>query len=78
VFQALSLPGVSWYSSLFLPNNYAQVLDTFPIVLAGGSSNAPFTTVGRNDQTYTQGRKVTQWQINDNLGENSRRLDVSD
>jgi hypothetical protein len=82
-------PGVSWYSSLFLPNNYSQVLQTFPIVLAGGSSNAPFTTVGGNDQTYTQGRKVTQWQINDNLiwtrgrhsfkfGENSRRLDVSD
>jgi hypothetical protein len=82
-------PGASWYSSLFLPNNYAQVLQTFPIVLAGGSSNAPFTTVGGNDQTYTQGRKVTQWQINDNLiwtrgrhsfkfGENSRRLDVSD
>jgi hypothetical protein len=82
-------PGASWYSSLFLPNNYAQVLQTFPIVLAGGSSNAPFTTIGGNDQTYTQGRKVTQWQINDNLiwtrgrhsfkfGENSRRLDVSD
>ena len=82
-------PGASWYSSLFLPNNYAQVLETFPIVLAGGSSNAPFTTIGGNDQTYTQGRKVTQWQINDNLiwthgrhsfkfGENSRRLDVSD
>jgi hypothetical protein len=82
-------PGASWYSSLFLPNNYAQVLDTFPIVLAGGSSNAPFSTVGGDDQTYTQGRKVTQWQINDNLvwthgrhsfkfGENSRRLDVSD
>src|SRR6202011_5513061 len=30
-------PGASWYSSLFLPNNYAQVLRTFPIVLAGGS-----------------------------------------
>jgi hypothetical protein len=82
-------PGASWYSSLFLPNNYAQVLQTFPIVLEGGSSNAPFTTIGGNDQTYTQGRKVTQWQINDNLiwtrgrhsfkfGENSRRLDVSD
>ena len=82
-------PGASWYSSLFLPNNYSQVLQTFPIVLAGGSSNAPFTTLGGNDQTYTQGRKVTQWQINDNLiwthgrhsfkfGENSRRLDVSD
>jgi Carboxypeptidase regulatory-like domain len=82
-------PGASWYSSLFLPNNYAQVLQIFPIVLAGGSSNAPFTTLGGNDETYTQGRKVTQWQINDNLiwthgrhsfkfGENSRRLDVSD
>jgi hypothetical protein len=82
-------PGASWYSSLFLPNNYDQVLQTFPIVLAAGSSNAPFTTLGGNDQTYTQGRKVTQWQINDNLiwsrgrhsfkfGENSRRLDVSD
>ncbi len=82
-------PGASWYSSLFLPNNYAQVLQTFPIVLAGGSSNAPFTTVGGNNQTYTQGRKVTQWQINDNLiwtrgrhnmkfGVNTRRLNVSD
>ena len=82
-------PGASWYSSLFLPNNYAQVLQMFPIVLAGGSSNAPFTTVGGNNQTYTQGRKVTQWQINDNLiwtrgrhnmkfGVNTRRLDVSD
>ncbi|MDR3736196.1 MAG: TonB-dependent receptor [Acidobacteriaceae bacterium] len=82
-------PGVSWYSSLFLPNNYAQTLQAFPLVLAGDSANAPFTTVGGNDQTYTQGRKVTQWQINDNLiwthgrhsfkfGENSRRLDVSD
>jgi hypothetical protein len=82
-------PGASWYSSLFLPSNYAQVLAAFPIVLTGGSSNAPFSTIGGNDQTYTQGRKVTQWQINDNLiwtrgrhsfkfGENSRRLDVSD
>jgi hypothetical protein len=82
-------PGVSWYSSLFLPNNYGQVQQRFPIVLAGGSSNAPFTTIGGNDQTYTQGRKVTQWQINDNLiwtrgrhsmkfGINSRRLDTSD
>jgi hypothetical protein len=82
-------PGVSWYSSLFLPNNYAQVLQRFPIVLAGGSSNAPFAAIGGNDQTYTQGRKVTQWQLNDNLiwtrgrhsmkfGVNSRRLDTSD
>jgi hypothetical protein len=82
-------PGASWYSSIFQPNNYAHVLQTFPIVLEAGSAAAPFTAVGGNDQTYTQGRKVTQWQINDNLvwthgrhtfkfGENSRRLDVSD
>jgi hypothetical protein len=82
-------PGVSWYSSIFLPNNYPQVLQQLPIILAGGSSNAPFTTIGGNDQTYTQGRNVTQWQINDNLiwtrgrhsmkfGVNSRRLDTSD
>jgi hypothetical protein len=82
-------PGASWYSSIFEPNNFAQTVGEFPIVLAAGSSNAPFTTVGGNDQTYPQGRKVTQWQINDNLvwtrgrntwkfGENSRRLDTSD
>lgn len=82
-------PGVSWYSSLFLPNDYASVLQRMPIVLAAGSSSAPFTTIGGNDQTYTQGRKVTQWQINDTViwtrgrhslkfGVNSRRLDTSD
>jgi hypothetical protein len=82
-------PGASWYSSIFEPNNYPQVLAQFPIVLAAGSSNAPFTTVGGDDQTFPQGRKVTQWQINDNLvwtrgrdtwkfGINTRRLDISD
>src|SRR3984885_8048279 len=81
-------PGASWYASIFEPNNYAQVQQTFPIVLAAGSNNAPFTTIGGNNNTYPQGRKVTQWQINDNLiwtktrhtlkfGINTRRLDVS-
>ncbi len=81
-------PGASWYASIFEPNNFAQVQQTFPIVLAGGSANAPFTTLGGNDNTYPQGRKVTQWQVNDNLiwtrgkhtlkfGVNSRRVDVS-
>ncbi|HEY4048206.1 MAG TPA: TonB-dependent receptor [Acidobacteriaceae bacterium] len=81
-------PGASWYSSIFEPNNYAQVLETFPIVLSGGTANVPFTTVGGNNNTYPQGRKVTQWQINDNLvwtrtkhtlkvGINTRRIDVS-
>jgi len=81
-------PGASWYASIFEPNNFAAVQQQFPIVLAAGSSNLPFTTVGGNDQTYPQGRKVTQWQVNDNLiwtlhshtlkfGINTRRVDVS-
>jgi hypothetical protein len=82
-------PGASWYSSIFEPDNYAQVQQAFPIVLMAGSNDAPFTTIGGNDNTYPQGRKVTQWQINDNLdwtrgkhsfrlGANTRRIDVSD
>jgi len=81
-------PGASWYSSIFEPKNYDRVLQTLPIVLMAGSNAIPFTTLGGNDQTYPQGRKVTQWQINDNLtwtqgrhtfkfGINTRRLDVS-
>ena len=52
---------------MFEPENFAQVQQAFPIVLAAGSNSAPFTTIGGNDNTYPQGRKVTQWQINDNL-----------
>ena len=81
-------PGASWYSSIFEPKNYSHVVQTFPIVLASGSDSVPFTTIGGNDNTYPQGRKVTQWQINDNLtwtrakhtwkfGINTRRLGVS-
>ena len=81
-------PGASWYSSIFQPNNYSQVQQSFPIVLSSGSDSVPFTTIGGNNNTYPQGRKVTQWQINDNLtwthgkhtwkfGINTRRLDVS-
>jgi hypothetical protein len=82
-------PSASWYSSIFEPNNFAQVRQEFPIVLTAGTNNAPFTTIGGNDNTYPQGRKVTQWQINDNLiwtrggntyksGVSTRRIDVSD
>ena len=81
-------PGASWYASVFEPNNYAAVQQQFPIVLQAGSTNVPFTTIGGNNQTYPQGRKVTQWQVNDNLiwtlnrhtlkfGVNTRRVDVS-
>jgi hypothetical protein len=82
-------PGASWYASIFEPNHFDQVKQTFPIVLTAGTNNAPFTSMGGNDNTYPQGRKVTQWQINDNLiwtvgrhtykfGINTRRIDVSD
>jgi len=82
-------PGASWYSSIFEPKNFAQTIAAFPIVLTAGTNNAPFTTIGGNDNTYPQGRNVTQWQLNDNLiwtkgrntykvGANSRRIDVSD
>ena len=82
-------PGASWYSSIFEPSNFSPVQQTFPIVLAAGSNNAPFTTIGGNNNIYPQGRNVTQWQINDNLdwirgkqeyrfGINTRRIDVSD
>ncbi|MGP8175661.1 MAG: carboxypeptidase regulatory-like domain-containing protein [Terracidiphilus sp.] len=82
-------PGASWYGSIFEPYNFAKVRQTFPIVVAAGTNNAPFTTIGGNNNTYPQGRDVTQWQINDNLiwmrgrstykfGINTRRIDVSD
>ncbi len=81
-------PGASWYASIFEPNNFAAALQKFPVVLQSGSTNFPFTTIGGNNNTYPQGRKVTQWQINDNLiwtlnrhtlkfGVNTRRVDVS-
>jgi hypothetical protein len=82
-------PGASWYSSIFEPNNYAQVWQTFPIVLAPNGDSVPFTAIGGLNDTFPQGRKVTQWQINDNLtwtrgqhtlhfGINTRRVDTSD
>ena len=82
-------PGADWYSSIFEPNNYSQALQTFPIMLTSGSDSVPFTTIGGLDDTFTQGRKVTQWEINDNLtwtrgrhtlhfGVNTRRVDTSD
>ncbi len=58
-------------------------------MLASGNDSVPFTTVGGLNDTFPQGRKVTQWQINDNLtwtrgrhtlhfGVNTRRVDTSD
>ena len=58
-------------------------------MLAPNGDSVPFTAVGGLDNTFPQGRKVTQWQINDNLtwtrgqhtlhfGINTRRVDTSD
>ena len=81
-------PGASWYSSIFEPNNYAQVQQTFPIVLSRAATASPLPPSAALNNTFPQGRKVTQWQINDNLpgprphtlkfGINTRRLDISD
>ena len=82
-------PGADWYSSIFEPNNFSHTLQSFPIMLVAGSDSVPFTTIGGLDDTFPQGRKVTQWQINDNLtwtrgrhtlhfGVNTRRIDTSD
>jgi len=50
-------PGASWYSSIFEPNNYAQALETYPIVLASGSDSVPFTQIGGLDNTFPQAVK---------------------
>jgi hypothetical protein len=82
-------PGASWYGSIFEPDNFSTVRAEIPIVLAAGTNSAPLTTIGGNNNTYPQGRNVTQWQINDNLmwtrgrdtfkfGVNTRRVDTSD
>jgi hypothetical protein len=60
-------PASSWYSSLFGPQNLAQTLAAFPIVLQGIGANAPFTPLGGLDNTWVQGRRATRFFINDNL-----------
>ncbi len=60
-------PGFSWYASLFGPSNYAQTIGAFPIVLQGQGANAPFSSIGGQDNTWIQGRRATRFFINDNL-----------
>ncbi len=60
-------PGFSWYSSIFAPGDFAKTLAAFPIVLQGMGANAPFTTLGGLDNTWTQGRKASRFFLNDNL-----------
>ena len=81
-------PGASWYSSIFEPNNYSQALSVSHRARFGQRQRALYDH-RRPDDTFPQGRKVTQWQINDNLtwtrgrhtlhfGVNTRRVDTSD
>ncbi len=60
-------PAFSWYESLFGPNDPAETLAAFPIVLQGSGANAPFTTLGGLDNTWMQGRRATRFFLNDNL-----------
>jgi hypothetical protein len=60
-------PAFSWYESLFGPIDFQKTLSAFPIVLQGSGANAPFTTVGGLDNTWTQGRRASRFFINDNL-----------
>jgi Carboxypeptidase regulatory-like domain len=60
-------PGFSWYESLFAPPDFQKTLAAFPMVLAGGGANAPFTTIGGLDNTWVQGRRAGRVFLNDNL-----------
>jgi len=60
-------PAFSWYGSLFGPSDLQKTLSAFPIVLQGSGANAPFTTLGGLDNTWTQGRRASRFFINDNL-----------
>ncbi len=60
-------PGLSWYESLFAPQDFQNALAAFPIVLQGSGAEAPFTTIGGLDNTWVQGRRATRFFINDNL-----------
>ncbi|MGB7585075.1 MAG: carboxypeptidase regulatory-like domain-containing protein [Terriglobales bacterium] len=60
-------PALSWYESLFGPENFQKTLAAFPIVLQGSGANAPFTTIGGLDDTWVQGRRASRFFINDNL-----------
>ena len=85
-------PGVVWYSAIFKPANLPQTLAKFPISCGIGLDIAgcgPFTALGGLNIIWPQGRRVTQWQLIDNLtwshgthtfkfGENLRRVLVSD
>ncbi len=58
-------PGASWYSSIFEPNDYAQVQQEFPIVLTSGSTacrlppSAATTTPIRRAARSRSGRSTT-------------------
>jgi hypothetical protein len=77
-------PGFFWYSAIFGPN-FAKALAVSPFEYDG-----PFTDIwSTGTGGYPQGRKVTNWQVIDNLtwtrgshelkiGENLRRTLVSD
>ena len=77
-----------YYSAIFGPPTLSQALAKFRTTLAF-SDGAPFTNLGGSDNSYPQGRNVTQWQLVDDFswtkgahgikfGTNFRRNDISD
>ena len=78
-------PGFAWNSAIAQPANFAQLLQTFPIVLCCG----PFSPMGGNNTAFPSGRALTEYQFGDNLswvqgrsllkfGANLRRVLISD
>jgi hypothetical protein len=76
-----------WYSAIFGPPNFAAALKTFPTVLQ--FNDGLYTTLGGSDNSYPQGRIVTQYMFTDTFtwtkgshtltfGANYRRNLVSD
>ena len=57
----------AWYKALFGPSSFAKAVATFPTTMLFGGTAAPFTTLGGADNSYPQGRIVTQAQLRDNF-----------
>jgi hypothetical protein len=55
-----------YYQAIFGPSNLAKALATFPTTILYNDGE-PFNNMGGSDNAYPQGRKVTQWQIVDDV-----------
>ncbi|HLV88784.1 MAG TPA: carboxypeptidase regulatory-like domain-containing protein [Candidatus Sulfotelmatobacter sp.] len=65
-FNNLIISG-AWYKALFGPPSFSAAIAKFPTTIAFSGTAPPFTQLGGADNTYPQGRIVTQAQIRDNF-----------